>query len=114
VPGRRGELGFIVLEIDALGNTGRSKGLYTTWYGDMGDNGIPDHVAAIKQLGARHPWMDLTRVGIYGHSGGRLLLDRRDAALPDFFSVAVSTAGHHDNCTYYHGWGERFQGTRTS
>lgn len=104
------ELGFIVLEIDALGNTGRSKGLYSTWYGDMGDNGIPDHVAAIKQLGARHPWMDLTRVGIYGHSGGGF--SSTDALLryPDLFSVAVSTAGNHDNRTYYHGWGERFQG----
>ncbi|MBK7831779.1 MAG: prolyl oligopeptidase family serine peptidase [Gemmatimonadetes bacterium] len=63
------ELGFIVVEIDALGNTGRAKALYTRAYGDLGDNGIPDHVAAIQQLGARHRWMDLSRVGIYGHSG---------------------------------------------
>lgn len=104
------ELGFIVVSIDALGNTGRSKALYTRWYGNMGDNGIPDHVAAIKQLGARHAWMDLTRVGIYGHSGGGF--SSTDAMLrhPDFYSVAVSTAGNHDNRTYYHGWGERFQG----
>lgn len=104
------ELGFIVVSIDALGNTGRAKALYSKWYGDMGDNGIPDHVAAIKQLGARHRWMDLSRVGIYGHSGGGFSSTDAMLRYPDFFSVAVSTAGNHDNRTYYHGWGERFQG----
>jgi dipeptidyl aminopeptidase/acylaminoacyl peptidase len=54
--------------------------------------------------------MDLSRVGIYGHSGGGFA--STDAMLrdPDFFKVAVSTSGNHDNRTYYHGWGERFQG----
>ncbi|MBV6522840.1 MAG: hypothetical protein MNPFHGCM_02990 [Gemmatimonadaceae bacterium] len=104
------ELGFVVLEIDALGNTPRNKSLYTLWYGNMGDNGIPDHVTAIKQLGARFPWMDMTRVGIYGHSGGGFSSTDAMLRFPDFYSVAVSTAGNHDNRTYYHGWGERFQG----
>ncbi|MBK6843183.1 MAG: prolyl oligopeptidase family serine peptidase [Gemmatimonadetes bacterium] len=104
------ELGFIVVEIDALGNTGRAKALYTRAYGDLGDNGIPDHVAAIQQLGARHRWMDLSRVGIYGHSGGGFSSTDAMLRYPDFYSVAVSTAGNHDNRTYYHGWGERFQG----
>ncbi|MEW5916455.1 MAG: DPP IV N-terminal domain-containing protein, partial [Gemmatimonadota bacterium] len=104
------ELGFIVLEMNALGNSARSKDLYTTWYGNMGDNGIPDHVAAIKQLGSRHRWMDLTRVGIYGHSGGGFSSTDAMLRYPDFYKVAVSTSGNHDNRTYYHGWGERFQG----
>lgn len=104
------ELGFIVVEIDALGNTARNKALYTAWYGNMGDNGIPDHVAAITQLAARHRWMDLSRVGIYGHSGGGFSSTDAMLRYPDFYSVAVSTAGNHDNRTYYHGWGERFQG----
>lgn len=104
------ELGFIVVEIDALGNTGRNKALYTSWYGNMGDNGIPDHVAAIKQLGARNRWMDLSRVGIYGHSGGGFSSTDAMLRYPDFYSVAVSTSGNHDNATYYNGWGERFQG----
>jgi len=104
------ELGFIVVEIDALGNTGRNKSLYTTWYGNLGDNGIPDHVAAIKQLGARHRWMDIGRVGIYGHSGGGFSSTDAMLRYPDFYSVAVSTSGNHDNRTYYNGWGERFQG----
>ncbi|MCC6317150.1 MAG: DPP IV N-terminal domain-containing protein [Gemmatimonadaceae bacterium] len=104
------ELGFIVVSIDALGNTGRAKAIYTRYFGDLGDNGIADHVAAIKQLGARHRWMDLTRVGIYGHSGGGFSSTDAMLRFPDFYRVAVSTAGNHDNRTYYHGWGERFQG----
>jgi dipeptidyl aminopeptidase/acylaminoacyl peptidase len=104
------ELGFIVVEIDALGNEPRSRALYQSWYGNMGDNGIPDHVAAIKQLGARFRWMDLTRVGIFGHSGGGFSSTDAMLRYPDFYSVAVSTSGNHDNRTYYHGWGERFQG----
>jgi dienelactone hydrolase len=104
------ELGFIVVEIDALGNTPRNKSLYTAWYGNMGDNGIPDHIGAIKQLGARFRWMDLSRVGIYGHSGGGFASTDAMLRYPDFFKVAVSTSGNHDNRTYYHGWGERFQG----
>ena len=104
------ELGFVIVSIDALGNTGRAKALYTTGYGNMGDNGIPDHVAAIKQLAARIPQLDLGRVGIYGHSGGGFASTDALFRYPDFYQVAVSTAGNHDNRTYYSGWGERFQG----
>lgn len=104
------ELGFVIVSIDALGNTGRAKALYASWYGNLGDNGIPDHLAVIKQLGVRIPQLDLDRVGIYGHSGGGF--SSTDALLryPGFYKVAVSTSGNHDNRTYYHGWGERFQG----
>jgi dipeptidyl aminopeptidase/acylaminoacyl peptidase len=104
------ELGFIVVSIDAIGNVPRAKAVHTRWWGNMGDNGIPDHVAAIQQLGARHSWMDLTRVGIYGHSGGGFASTDALLRYPDFYKVAVSTAGNHDNRTYYYGWGERFQG----
>jgi dipeptidyl aminopeptidase/acylaminoacyl peptidase len=104
------ELGFIVVEINALGNTPRNKSLYTAWYGNMGDNGIPDHVTVINQLGARFRWMDLSRVGIYGHSGGGFASTDAMLRYPDFFKVAVSTSGNHDNRSYYHGWGERLQG----
>lgn len=104
------ELGFIVVSLDAIGNVARSKALHTAWYGNMGDNGIPDHVAALKQLGARYRWMDLDRVGIYGHSGGGFASTDALLRYPDFYKVAVSTAGNHDNRTYYYGWAERFQG----
>lgn len=104
------ELGFVVVSLDAIGNVARSKALHTTWWGNMGDNGIPDHVAALKQLGARHRWMDLDRVGIYGHSGGGFASTDELLRYPDFYKVAVSTAGNHDNRSYYYGWAERFQG----
>lgn len=104
------ELGFIVVSIDAIGNTARNKGIYTRYYGELGDNGIADRVAVVKQLGMRHRWMDLTRVGIYGHSGGGFSSTDALLRFPDFYKVAVSTAGNHDNRQYYHGWGERFQG----
>lgn len=104
------ELGFVVVSIDALGNTARGKALYTTWYGRMNDHGLPDHLAAIRQLATRMPRLDLTRVGIYGHSGGGFASTGALLQYPDFYRVAVSTAGNHDNRTYYHGWGERFQG----
>ena len=104
------ELGFVVVSIDALGNTGRAKALYTAGWGNMGDNGIPDHLAAIKQLAVRMPQLDLDRVGIYGHSGGGFASTDALLRYPDFYKVAVSTAGNHDNRTYYSGCGERFQG----
>ncbi|MGE0555028.1 MAG: DPP IV N-terminal domain-containing protein [Gemmatimonadales bacterium] len=103
-------LGFIVVSIDALGNTARSKALYATWYGRMGDHGVPDHIAVLKQLAQRIPQLDLERVGIYGHSGGGFASTGALLQHGDFYKVAVSTAGNHDNRTYYHGWGERFQG----
>ncbi len=104
------ELGFVVVEMNAMGNTARSTATYQQWYGNMGDNGIPDHIAALKQLAVRYRWMDLDRLGIYGHSGGGF--SSTDALLryPDFYKVAVSSSGNHDNRTYYYGWGERFQG----
>jgi dipeptidyl aminopeptidase/acylaminoacyl peptidase len=103
-------LGFVVVSIDAVGNTARARAQHTLWWGNMGDNGIPDHVAVLKQLGARLRWMDLDRVGIYGHSGGGFASTDALLRYPDFYRVAVSTAGNHDNRSYYYGWGERFQG----
>lgn len=104
------ELGFVVFKIDAFGTPARSKAFHDAYYGNMRDNGIPDHVAALKQLAQSRPWMDLSRVGIYGHSGGGF--SSTDAILthPDFFSVAVSSAGNHDNRSYDFTWGEKYHG----
>ena len=104
------ELGFIVVNIDAMGTTHRSKAFREYWYGNMGDNGIPDHIAGIKQLAATRPWMDLTRVGIYGISGGGFASTDAILRHPDFFHVAVSTAGNHDNRGYNMHWGEKYTG----
>jgi dipeptidyl aminopeptidase/acylaminoacyl peptidase len=104
------ELGFIVVQIDAMGTPMRSKSFHAAYYGDMGDNGLPDQVAGMRQLAERHPWIDLTRAGIYGHSGGGYAAAGAILRYPDFFKVAVSQAGNHDNRNYEDDWGEKWQG----
>jgi dipeptidyl-peptidase 4 len=104
------ELGFIVVQIDAFGSPLRSKAFHDQWYGNMGDNGLPDQVAGMRELAARYPEMDLGRVGIYGHSGGGFASTGAILRYPDFFHVAVSTAGNHDNRAYDYTWGEKYQG----
>ncbi len=103
------ELGFIVFVIDAIGTPYRSKAFHDGYYENMGDNGLPDHISALKQLALKYP-VDLERVGIYGHSGGGF--SSTDAILrhPDFFKVAVSGAGNHDNRGYHFPWAEKYQG----
>ncbi|MAL16584.1 MAG: S9 family peptidase [Balneola sp.] len=104
------ELGFIVVEVDAMGTPGRSKSFHEFYYGNMGDNGLPDQITTIKQLGERHSWMDIDRVGIFGHSGGGFASTRALFAYPEFYDVAVSGAGNHDNRNYADPWGEKWQG----
>jgi dipeptidyl-peptidase-4 len=104
------ELGFIVVEIDAMGTPMRSKSFHDAYYGDMGDNGLPDQIAAMRQLARRYAWIDLGRAGIYGHSGGGFAAADAILRYPDFFKVAVSEAGNHDNREYEDDWGERYQG----
>ena len=104
------ELGFIVVQMDHLGTPFRSKAIQDNYWGNMGDNGIPDHVAGVKQLAARYPWIDLERVGIYGHSGGGFASTDAILRYPDFYKVAVSTAGNHDNRSYHAAYAEKYQG----
>lgn len=104
------ELGFIVVTVDAMGTPGRSKSFHEAYYGDMGDNGLPDQISTIRQLAERHPWMDLDRVGIWGHSGGGFASTAGILRYPDFYKVAVSQAGNHDNRNYEDDWGEKWHG----
>ncbi|WP_441003210.1 DPP IV N-terminal domain-containing protein [Pseudocolwellia agarivorans] len=104
------ELGFIVVEIDALGTPGRSKSFHEFYYGNMGDSGLPDQVAAIKQLAKKHKWIDIEHVGIWGHSGGGFASTKAMFSYPDFYKVAVSEAGNHDNRNYADEWGEKYHG----
>ncbi|MGH7507604.1 MAG: DPP IV N-terminal domain-containing protein, partial [Longimicrobiales bacterium] len=104
------ELGFIVVEIDAMGTPMRSKSFHEAYYGNMGDNGLPDQIAGMRQLAERYPWIDLERAGIYGHSGGGFASTDAILRYPDFFDVAVSQAGNHDNRNYEDDWGEKWQG----
>jgi dipeptidyl-peptidase-4 len=104
------ELGFVVIELDAMGTPGRSKAFHDAYYANMGDNGLPDQIAGIRQLAGRHEWIDLDRVGIYGHSGGGFASTGGILRYPDFYKVAVSQAGNHDNRNYEDDWGEKWQG----
>ena len=104
------ELGFIVVELDAMGTPGRSKSFHEFYYGNMGDNGLPDQITGIQQLAERNPWMDIDRVGIWGHSGGGFASTSGILRHPDFYKVAVSQAGNHDNRNYEDDWGEKWQG----
>ena len=104
------ELGFVVIQLDHLGTPFRSKAFHDNYYGNFGDNGLPDHVAAIKQLASRYPFIDIDRVGIFGHSGGGFASTDAILKYPDFFKVAVSGAGNHDNRTYNIYWSEKYQG----
>ena len=78
----------------------------------MGDNGIPDHISALKELALTYP-VDLDRVGIFGHSGGGFASTDAILRHPDFFKVAVSGAGNHDQRGYSSKWGEKYQGLLT-
>ena len=104
------ELGFVVVELDAMGTPGRSKSFHDAYYGNLGDNGLPDQVAGIEQLAQTRPWMDTERVGIWGHSGGGFASTAAMLRYPDFYKVAVSSAGNHDNRNYEDDWGEKWQG----
>jgi dipeptidyl aminopeptidase/acylaminoacyl peptidase len=104
------ELGFIVVEIDGMGTPWRSKKFHEAYYGDMGDNTLPDQVAGMKQLARKYPWIDIDRAGIYGHSGGGYAAAGAMFHYPDFFKVGISESGNHDNRVYEDDWAEKWQG----
>ena len=104
------ELGFIVVQIDGMGNPQRSKSFHDFYYGNMGDNTLPDQVAGMRELARRYPWIDIERAGIWGHSGGGYAAADAMFRYPDFFKVGISEAGNHDNREYEDDWGERYEG----
>jgi dipeptidyl aminopeptidase/acylaminoacyl peptidase len=104
------ELGFIVIALDGMGTPLRSKSFQDKWYGDMADNTLPDQVAALKQLAAKYPWIDTTRAGMWGHSGGGNATATAMFRYPDVYKVGISESGNHDNLSYEDDWGERYHG----
>ena len=104
------ELGFVVVEIDGMGNPSRSKSFHDYYYGKMGDNTLPDQIAGMKELASRYKFIDLEQVGIRGHSGGGLATAGAMFRDPDFFKVGIAESGNHDNRLYEDDWGERYQG----
>jgi dipeptidyl-peptidase 4 len=104
------ELGFIVVVIEGSCNPYRSKSFHDACYGNMGENTLPDQVSGLKQLQQRYPYLDLDRVGAWGHSGGGYATACAMFKYPDFYKVGISESGNHDNRNYEDDWGERYIG----
>ncbi len=104
------ELGFIVVQADGMGTDNRGKAFHDVCWKNLKDAGFPDRIAWIKAAARTRPWMDLSRVGIYGGSAGgqnamRALLDYND-----FYQVAVADCGCHDNRMDKLWWNEQWMG----
>ena len=79
----------------------------------MFDNTLEDQIAGLKELAQKHSYMDLTRVGVWGHSGGGYATAAAMFKHPDFYKVGISESGNHDNRNYEDDWGERYIGLMT-
>jgi dipeptidyl aminopeptidase/acylaminoacyl peptidase len=104
------ELGFVVVQIEGTCNPLRSKKFHDACYGNMADNTLEDQITGMKQLAQKYPFIDLERVGVWGHSGGGFATAAAMFQYPDFFKVGISESGNHDNLNYEDDWGERYVG----
>ena len=112
---RLAQLGFIVIQIGNRGGSPQRSNAYQSYgYFNLRDYGLADKKTGIEQLAARHKWIDIDRVGIYGHSGGGFMTAAALLQPPynDFFKVGVSSSGNHDNNVYNQNWSEQYHGLR--
>ena len=110
---RLAQAGFIVISVGQRGgHPSRSKWYHNYGYGNMRDYPLADHKYAIEQLANRHSFIDIDKVGIHGHSGGGFMSTAAICQYPDFFKVAVSCAGNHDNNIYNRWWSETHHGVK--
>lgn len=108
---RMAQFGFIVISIgNRGGHPARSKWYHNYGYGDLRDYGLEDKKVAAEQLAYRHDYIDINKVGIFGHSGGAFMSTAAMLVYPDFFKVAVSSSGNHENNVYNRGWSEKHHG----
>ncbi len=107
---RLAELGFVVVQIDGMGTNGRSRAFHDVCWHNLGDAGFPDRILWMKAAAAKYPEMDLSRVGIYGVSAGAQSALRALEAFGDFYKVAVSDCGCHDNRMDKIWWNELWMG----
>lgn len=103
------ELGFVVMRVDGLGSSGRSKAFHDHSYKNLGGN-LEDHISALKQLSKKFNWIDIDRVGIYGHSAGGYDAGHAVLAYPDFYKVAVASSADHDHRMEKAWWPEMYMG----
>ena len=108
---RLAQIGFIVVTVgNRGGHPNRSKWYHNYGYGNLRDYGLEDQKYAIQQLAGRYGFIDINRVGIHGHSGGGFMSTAAILKYPDFFKVAVSCSGNHDNSIYNRWWSEQHHG----
>jgi len=103
------EFGFIVMNIDGLGTSGRSKEFHDHSYKNIGNN-LEDHVLAIKYLGQKYSWINADKVGVFGHSAGGYDTGRALLAYPDVYKVGVASSADHDFRMEKAWWPEMYQG----
>ena len=104
------ELGFVVVQIDGMGTNNRSKAFHDVAWHDLKDAGFPDRIAWHKAYAAQHSWYDITRVGIFGTSAGGQSSMGALLFYPEFYKVAVSNSGCHDNRMDKIWWSEQWMG----
>jgi len=104
------ELGFIVVQIDGMGTSNRSKAFHDMANRDLGDGGFPDRIAWMRAAAERYPYMDISRVGIYGSSAGGYNAARALLAFGDFYDVGVAMSANHDHRTDKVWWNELWMG----
>ncbi|MCB9081658.1 MAG: DPP IV N-terminal domain-containing protein [Lewinellaceae bacterium] len=110
---RLAQFGFIVITIgNRGGHPDRSKWYHNYGYGDLRDYGLADKKTAVEQLADQHAFIDASRVGIFGHSGGGFMSTAAMLVYPDFFKVAVSSSGNHENNIYNRWWSEKHHGVK--
>jgi dipeptidyl-peptidase-4 len=110
---RLAQLGFVVVTIgNRGGHPTRSKWYHTYGYGNLRDYGLADKKAAIEQLADRYSFVDITRVGITGRSGGGFMSTAAMLVYPDFFKAAVAEVGNHENNIYNRWWSEKHHGVK--
>lgn len=108
---RVAQVGFIVVTLgNRGGHPGRSKWYHNYGYGNLRDYGLADKRHVAEQLADLHGFIDIEKVGIYGHSGGGFMSTAAMLVYPDFFKAAVSSAGNHDNTIYNSWWSETHHG----
>ncbi|WP_315822437.1 S9 family peptidase [Paraflavitalea speifideaquila] len=104
------ELGFIVVQCDGMGTANRSKAFHDVCWKNLADAGLPDRILWIKALAEKYPYVDATRVGVYGTSAGGQNSTGALLFHPEFYKAAVSACGCHDNRVDKQWWNEQWMG----
>jgi dipeptidyl aminopeptidase/acylaminoacyl peptidase len=104
------DMGFVVVKMDGMGTANRSKAFHDVCWHNLKDAGFPDRILWHKAYAEKNPWYDVTRVGIYGGSAGGQSSTGALLFYPEFYKVAVSSCGCHDNRMDKASWNEQWMG----